>query len=174
MKITIFLFLVLLILNGCGPKTNSGVIKDTSTKMDEKFDPLSVPLDDKVNIPEKSIKNVHVNSMPLDKPDLKPTIMDTSAMMEKKINGFRIQIFATQDREQAYLLKEEALQIFGKSDINVYIEFDAPYYKIRVGDCSNREDAGNVKNIARNKGYNKAWVVKAIVYEFPELLRRNK
>ncbi|MCK5075503.1 MAG: SPOR domain-containing protein [Calditrichia bacterium] len=174
MKFAIFSIFILYFLIGCAPKRDTGVVKDTKTKMDEKFDPLSIPVDDNVKIPEKIQKNKHINSMGFDEPKTTPTILDTSAMMEKKVNGFRIQIFATKDREQAYLLKEEALQIFGKDTINVYIEFDAPYYKIRIGDCVTRNQAANIKNIARNKGYNKAWVVKAQVYEFPELLWRIK
>jgi len=174
MKYLLFSIVVLVLVIGCTPKRETGMVKETRTSMDEKFDPLSLPMDDDVQIPEKVQKNKHVNGMAYDSPQGTPTILDTSAMMDKKVNGFRIQIFATKDREQAYLLKEEALQIFNKDSINVYIEFDAPYYKIRVGDCVTRNQASRVKNIARNKGYNKAWVVKAQVYEFPELLWRKK
>ncbi len=175
MRLMLTLLTILLLYSGCAPKTNSGLIKkNTADNMDEKFDPLSVPLDDEVVIREKSAKNSHINELALHLDTNKPSLMDTAAMLQKKTDGYRVQIYATGDREQAYFLKDEALQIFGKNHINVYIEFDAPYYKIRIGDCPTKEEADRLRRLARSKGYNKAWVVKAMVYEFPELLWRKK
>ena len=39
--------------------------------------------------------------------------------------------------------------------------FEAPLYKIRVGDCKTRQDADNVRDLAKKYGYAEAFLVKS-------------
>ncbi|GAB4173309.1 MAG: hypothetical protein Kow00108_08110 [Calditrichia bacterium] len=167
----IFLFAIIMLLAGCAG--NKPVVKESPATdratLDETFDPMSIPDDANIVIPEKPVKNGGNNYL-IEPEQPKPQMVDTLALLEKKIPGYRVQIFATRDREQAYLLKDEATKIFSNDSINVYIEFNQPYYKIRIGDCKTREDANRLQRKAINRGYTNAWVVKSSVLEFPELM----
>jgi hypothetical protein len=40
------------------------------------------------------------------------------------------------------------------------MQFDSPYYKIRVGKMNNREDAQGLQQFAIRNGYRRAWVIR--------------
>jgi len=70
---------------------------------------------------------------------------------------YRVQLGSTDDYEKAIQLESGALDAF---DEQVILAFDSPYYKIRVGRLSNREDAQVLQQQAVRKGYRRAWVVR--------------
>jgi hypothetical protein len=45
----------------------------------------------------------------------------------------------------------------------MYIEFEAPLYKVRVGDCATRHEADTLKEKAGTQGYDGAWVAETPV-----------
>jgi hypothetical protein len=55
-------------------------------------------------------------------------------------------------------------------DEPVYLEYDAPYYKVRVGDCPTEEQGDELLKVSRRLGYPDAWLVRTIisVLEEPE------
>ncbi|NQV15258.1 SPOR domain-containing protein [bacterium] len=57
----------------------------------------------------------------------------------------------------AIALEERAVETF---EDEIIIQFDSPYYKIRVGKMKNREDAQNLQQFAINNGYRRAWVIR--------------
>ena len=69
--------------------------------------------------------------------------------------GYRVQIFASSDRARAESAAADARQRFVEP---VYIEFEAPLYKVRVGDCATRHEADTLKEKAGTQGYDGAWV----------------
>jgi len=74
--------------------------------------------------------------------------------------GYRVQIFASSDRNRAESAAAEARQRFAEP---VYIEFEAPLYKVRVGDCATRHEADTLKERAGAQGYDGAWVAETQV-----------
>lgn len=70
---------------------------------------------------------------------------------------FRVQLASTKDYEAAKAVEERALQAF---DEEIMIQFDSPYYKIRVGSMNNREDAQKLQSFAIQHGYRRAWVIR--------------
>jgi len=48
------------------------------------------------------------------------------------------------------------------------LEFDSPYYKVRLGDFHIREEAEEIREIVRSRGYPKAWIVKSKIWSNPE------
>ncbi len=147
-------------------------IRESKPVMDESFDPMSIPDDSHITFPK--IASEPEKEYFIQHEGKKPTMVDTLALLKKTIPGYRVQIFATKDRNQAYLLKDEATQIFRKDSINVYLIFNEPYYKIRIGDCKSREEATQLQRLAKNRGYTNAWIVKSPVLEFPELMWQTK
>ena len=60
------------------------------------------------------------------------------------INGWRVQLkFKAKEAE---IIKLKSKFIKNYPDIPIYLMYDEPYYKIRVGNCRNKLDAIRIKN----------------------------
>jgi len=75
----------------------------------------------------------------------------------RKVLGWRVQIFATTDYERASAVREEAESLFR---VPVYLKFEAPYYKVRVGECRTRTEAEALRRRAVKLGYTSAFPVR--------------
>ncbi|HET9234023.1 MAG TPA: SPOR domain-containing protein [Candidatus Eisenbacteria bacterium] len=76
------------------------------------------------------------------------------------IPGWRVQIDAYQSITTAEAAAAKARQRFTEA---VYVEYEAPYYKVRVGDFLSKDDARHMANRAKAENYTKAWVVEDLV-----------
>ena len=74
------------------------------------------------------------------------------------VEGFRIQLLATQDRFNAEKFKSELEKIYKNK---IYIIFEAPNYKVRVGDFINRKSAEEMRQKKKKKGYTTAWIIRS-------------
>ena len=113
-----------------------------------KFDP------NKLNDPElnwPSIVNL-INSE--DRTNNKETNIDSTFII---VEGFRVQLLATRDRFSAEKFQSELEQVYNK---NIYIIFEAPNYKVRIGDFIDRERAEEFRKDLSNKGYPSAWIIR--------------
>jgi hypothetical protein len=82
---------------------------------------------------------------------------DSMAVQEEVIQGFRIQIFSSSDVDEASSMKNLALEKFAGDSI--YVVYDAPVYKVRIGDFVNRYEANQRLPEFVEKGYRDAWIV---------------
>jgi len=71
--------------------------------------------------------------------------------------GFRIQLYATNSVDAARLKEKEAMEVFTEG---VYLIYDSPNYKIRIGNCQTRGEAEALQKKAKQLGYKDAWVVR--------------
>lgn len=71
--------------------------------------------------------------------------------------GYRIQIFATGSIDDANAMRQTAIQRLPED--SVYIVFDPPVYKVRVGDFRTRVDANQRLGVISALGFADAWVV---------------
>ena len=74
--------------------------------------------------------------------------------------GYRVQIFLSDDLREASRVMAEARERFEQE---VYLEYDAPYYKVRVGDCATEWEGEELLRVARRLGYPDAWLVRTII-----------
>lgn len=152
--------LTLIVIMGCaGTKetvTKPPEPKNTGT-YDESFDPMSLNDDDIVIGPETSA-NQTASTGPA-----KETVVDAKDPRKKEINGFRVQLLATSNIETASLSEQEATDRFDKLGHHTYLLFEAPLYKVRIGDCRTRELAETLRELAIDNGYNGAFIVKTKV-----------
>jgi SPOR domain len=95
-------------------------------------------------------------SIPLD--SLSLTQQDT-------VQGFRIQVLSTDNYDDATLTRDNLNAEL--PDQWVYMVYDAPVYKIRVGDYLNHADANRAVESFVEKGYKDAWVVPDRVIKNP-------
>jgi len=80
--------------------------------------------------------------------------------------GFRVQILATRYFEYADSL---AISISKRITDSVYVEFEVPNYKVRVGDFINRDSAESLQQELLNMGYKSAWILRSrITAQKPE------
>lgn len=76
-------------------------------------------------------------------------------------NGFRVQVLATDNLEQADSLKSELAQkVIMK---NIYIIFDPPFYKVEVGDFTSMADAKDLNFKLTQMGYTESRVISSTV-----------
>jgi len=85
-----------------------------------------------------------------------PAPTSGKAPEEKIVNGYRIQLLATKDENQANETKKQAILKFQEK---VYLIFEAPFYRIRVGDYVDEEAAKSLRDEAVKKGFADAWIV---------------
>lgn len=57
--------------------------------------------------------------------------------------GYRLLVIATNNREQAYAAKAGILQNFPA--VRTYVSYISPYFRVKVGNFTSREDAENFK-----------------------------
>ncbi|MGD0037359.1 MAG: SPOR domain-containing protein [Bacteroidota bacterium] len=82
---------------------------------------------------------------------------DSVIVQEEAVQGFRIQIFSSSNVDEITLIKNLALEKFVGDSI--YVVYDAPVYKVRIGDFINRYEANQRLPEFVEKGYRNAWIV---------------
>lgn len=155
--------LVVLLISGCaGTKTGKAPEKkeDTGIRgmelLDETFDPADLtepPLPIK---PKNSQKTQTFDNL------VKSETADTSRA--QTLVGYRIQILQTEDAQEARDVQRDAIL---ELDTDVYLIYDNPYYKVRVGDFAVRYDAEVFLQNVQKKGYSGAWIVRTRISPRP-------
>ncbi|MCS5633817.1 MAG: SPOR domain-containing protein [Candidatus Marinimicrobia bacterium] len=112
------------------------------------FDP------DKLKDPEPRWPKV-VSPFSLDTRELK--LAGNSDSSQIIIEGFRVQVLATSSQENAERLRYELAIEYGK---DIYIIFDAPNYKVRIGNFIDRRLAEKLRLELINKGYPSSWIIR--------------
>lgn len=82
------------------------------------------------------------------------------------VQGFRIQVYSSNNYDEAITIRN-TLNVELPAQW-VYMVYDAPTYKIRVGDYTNRADANLAVDGFIEKGFKGAWVVPDRVVKNPQ------
>ena len=82
---------------------------------------------------------------------------DTVVVESELTQGYRIQIFATGSFDEANAMRQTAVQRL--TEDSVYVVFDPPVYKVRVGDFRTRVEANQRLGVIGAMGFADAWVV---------------
>ncbi|MBN2105455.1 SPOR domain-containing protein [bacterium] len=161
----IFISVVLIGIWGCAaskfgwetePKTDQPTT-ESKTGFTEDFDPLSLNEED-----------IRVSPLPPDErqPDTR-VIQSESDEAEtipesELVSGYRVQLSASTDEQNAFEAKKRAIYKFNR---RVYLVFQAPYYKLYVGDFlkSQKKEADALAEKARKMGFQDAWTTPARV-----------
>ncbi|MBN1825967.1 MAG: SPOR domain-containing protein [Candidatus Eisenbacteria bacterium] len=92
----------------------------------------------------------------------KPEPAPAASMQTRYSPGFRVQVLASRSPEDARGFAEDLRSSITET---VYVEYLAPYYKVRIGDCSTREEANRLLKRIREAGYDKAWIAETLVVQ---------
>lgn len=97
----------------------------------------------------------------VEEPVIEPEVISSPPPPEAvEALGFRVQIYAFHSRVGADAAAEKARLQFPE---RVYVEYIAPYYKVRVGDCVTRSEAEVLRARARQLGFTGAFIVETMV-----------
>ena len=73
------------------------------------------------------------------------------------IEGFRVQVLATKQLAKAEQLQKDLLSILNQK---IYIVFEAPNYKVRVGNFIDRNNAESFRQYIIEEGYQSSWIIR--------------
>jgi|TARA_B100001093_G_C26858055_1_gene1028419 hypothetical protein len=85
---------------------------------------------------------------------------DSTEIFNGLVRGYRIQVMISQNENELISLKTNLEKLI---DQKVYIIFELPNYKLRVGDFINRKEAENIQKKIVQLGYRTAWVVPTLI-----------
>lgn len=153
------LHLVLIVLSGCAKKSvvssSSADYKEDLSVVRPRFEyvePAAAKKPETVT-PSKSTPTAPVN---VDKPlyvnKRLETVLDTLAKHNKSIryiNGFRIQMYVGNVRQEADAAKSYVYQAF--PELNPYVSYNQPTYRVKVGDFMYRSDAEQFLELIREQ-----------------------
>lgn len=169
MKISAHQLIFIIWLTGQGLGSQSGCAQHKNTQKDSSGNKNEIYLKQAVDVLKekgwvweirpKVYSLPPSDTVPLDKRASLITANDEAK--KSTAPGYRVQLFSTTDYYAALRARNEALIRF---DREIYFDFESPYYKIRMGDFINRQEAEAVKDQARQFGYHEAWVVQTIVF----------
>ncbi|HTP12505.1 MAG TPA: SPOR domain-containing protein, partial [Bacteroidota bacterium] len=93
-----------------------------------------------------------------EKPHTELTIpRDSTTVEEVPQLGFRIQVFSTSSIDEAMKMKLDVLAKLPQD--SVYVVYDPPVYKVRLGDFTSRYDASIRLSAVVDQGFPDAWIV---------------
>jgi hypothetical protein len=127
------------------------------------FDPLATATDREV-VPEVyPIQTAYVSEAGdslVEVRDVTYDILDSSASALNPREVYRIQIFTSRLYTEANRELALAEEIF---NLPVHLDYEVPYYKLRVGDFSSRVEAEDMLPEIRAIGYRDAWVARVVL-----------
>ncbi len=135
---------------------------------DESFDPLSLK-DDDIKITEKETAPPATSA----KEEKTDTRKETLSEGLQETDGFRVQLLATRNLETATIEQERAENQFKRMGHKIYLIFETPFYKLRVGDLLTRKQAEELREKAKQYGYDQAFIVRSKVQVTREQLENN-
>ncbi len=159
----IFLLITLGLFLSCSASKFGWVAEDQDNhrsgriKMKEDFDPLTLQDDDIVIESQQYEKAENAEER-----THQPVVMEDKKPAEKpiEVQGYRVQIMIGKDEEK---IQEEKKKVIFKFHYPVYVEFETPYYKIRIGDFTDQDEAVRVREEAKRKGYPDAFIARCMV-----------
>jgi septal ring-binding cell division protein DamX len=154
----ILLSALIALLAGCGSSEGSRKEADSSADVRERKVPLSqverqfnpADYDDELEtvVQQHEIEQQRAAS---------EASKDSLIIESEPTQGYRIQIFATSNIDEANAMRLTTVQRV--TEDSVYIVYDPPVYKVRVGDFRTRAEASQKLGTLSTIGFADAWVV---------------
>ena len=160
-------FICILLLMSCSASKLGWKGESDGTQADpgyiEDFDPLT--LDEPEIDVEPVVENVPDDTQVSPIETDQPPASDIST--DDMVDGFRVQLFAIKDEARA---REERRKAVFRFEEHVYLDFDSPYWRLRVGDCQTRSEAEELVEKAKEVGFfdNNPFVVPSKVFRKTE------
>lgn len=161
MSATVLVALVLLI--GCARRPGGAAPAEEDTAAGPPLDPLSTVVDREVApevYPLQPAAAPGSGDSLIDPLDVSYQAFDSSLSQASPTEVYRVQIFTSRLYNEAARERSIADEIF---NLPVYLDYEVPYYKLRVGDFLTREAAEDMVSEIRSLGYRGAWVARVVL-----------
>ena len=158
------ILIITVLIAGCAPGVHKSTIeKDKRTAAEDRFDPLGFPGDDAV------ITGNHKTTPPVSTGETEATIINPAdSSIDSTLYGdtqqpvqayevFRVQVFASKSFDEAQQFAANIQNLFPEG---VYVEYQMPYYKVRVGEFITPEDGESFLDEVKQLGFKNAWLVR--------------
>ena len=76
------------------------------------------------------------------------------------VQGYRIQVMISENQEDLVLAKEKLENVIKEK---IYIQFELPNYKLRIGNFSSRKKAELYRTKIVRLGYRSSWVIPILI-----------
>jgi len=175
MKILIFSLAILIVvcLTACSASTGSRYEKNEKNKnVEVKNNNENKEITEDFDItPYKTEVNIETNNTEVTgnvPSDVWYEYDNSENTLSKKIvgttDGYRVQVLSTDVMEEANTIRSE---LYSKTNNKeVYVSFEPPFYKVKVGDFTSKSDADDLKFKLNQMGYSEARVVRESVNLF--------
>lgn len=157
----ILIFLV--IWGGCVPRSpRPDISKDKRTDAEHRFEPLGFIGDDEIITGKNIQADISEAEEPVDS-SAKPLLITNPAYdsteIEQPIIIFRVQIFASKSFDEAQEFAAEIESLFPEG---VFVEYQVPYYKVRLGEFFDPDEGETFLGEVKELGFKKAWLVRVV------------
>jgi len=164
--LTLVLIIFLIFLESCSASTNTRYEKengltdaetaDTLVSIQEDFDisPYRITIDiEEFNTSTEGFSDIwyQYDSFQAD------SISKVNGKIIGTVDGYRVLVIVTDDMEEANSVRDDLNSQISRRE--VYISFEPPFYKVKVGDFSNIAEANDLKFKLNQLGYTAAKVV---------------
>ena len=169
-KYFLALIAIIVFIVGCSASTGSRYEKTeekktpstTEVKKDVSEDFNITPYETEISI---DVPPISINNLPPDvwyeynteAPDSAKEIIGTT-------DGYRVQVLSTDDIDEANLVRSEIFKQTTRKE--VYVFFEPPFYKVKVGDFTSKADAENLRFKLNQLGFTESKVVQETVNVF--------
>lgn len=99
----------------------------------------------------------------------KQVYLNTLAL--RNLPGYRVQVISTMNRGKAMEVKARLMQLFPQ--YQTYLSYQSPYFRIRIGDFRNQNDARQLQEQLTNYFPNGVFTVRDMIHVSPEQLFEN-
>jgi hypothetical protein len=173
LKIAVLVSVFFLFLLGCSASTGSRY----ETKEEKKTETTPTTTEEKKDINEDFDitpyqTEIELEAVPIMTDKLPGDVWygyaDTTTALERKIlgttDGYRVQVLSTDDIDEANEVRTELYEKTARKE--VYVIFEPPFYKVKVGDFTSKNDANDFKFKLNQLGYTEAKVVQETINLF--------
>jgi hypothetical protein len=158
------ILVITVLISGCAPGVHrSTVEKDKRTAAEDRFDPLGFPGDDAV------ITGNHRTALSTSTGETELAIINPAdssndstsqgdmLQPDQTFEVFRVQVFASKAFDEAQQFAANIQNLFPEG---VFVEYQMPYYKVRVGEFITPEEGESFLDEVKQLGFKNAWLVR--------------
>jgi hypothetical protein len=170
LKLFIGITAISIFLIGCSASTGSRYETKKEKKQETSTEGTKEVAEDFDITPYQTEINIEAPPIATDKlpPDVWYGYGDSPSNIERKIvgttDGYRVQVLSTDDIDEANRIRAEVYEKTTRKE--VYVIFEPPFYKVKVGDFTSKSEADDLRFKLNQLGYIESKVVQEMVNLF--------
>jgi hypothetical protein len=170
LKLHFIVIIIISLLSGCSASTGSRYETKKETEKETKTEVKKEVAEDFDITPYQT--EIYIEAPPIATDKLPPDVWygydDSLIEIQRQIvgttDGYRVQVLSTDNIDEANQIRAE---VYEKATMKeVYVIFEPPFYKVKVGDFTSKSEAENLRFKLNQLGYTESKVVQETVNLF--------